>query len=224
MEGSKVARLTRRRVHVQIGAMLASFAVAGCLVACSPVHPGAAATVGHTRISVAQVRAATKVSLAAQDLSAAPAPDSPDAERAALTTLIRNHLLADAAAAKQVTVSEGDVQDLLANLRKSTGSDENTAKNNNIPLASLHQVAYQGLLVNKLEAAVAPGQTDSTALSTALTNYLLTLAKQGGVTVSPRYGAWDPDPAQFGVVAADGFSTAGKAPIAVQSPIAAPAS
>jgi len=146
-----------------------------------------------------------------------PPPRSASGERASLTTLIRNNLLADAAAAKQITVSEGDVQDLLANLRKSTGSDENTAKNNNIPLASLHQVAYQGLLVNKLEAVVAPGQTDSTALSTALTNYLVTLAKQRGVTVSPRYGAWDPDPAQFGVVAADGFSTAVKAPIAVPS-------
>ena len=205
-------------------ALVSALAALVAMTACGPVHTGAAATIGHTRISVAQVQAATKATLADSGSGAAPAADSPDAERASLTTLIRNHLLADAAAAKQVTVSEGDVQDLLANLRKSSGSDENTAKNNNIPLASLHQVAYQGLLVNKLEAAVAPGQTDSTALSTALTNYLVTLAKQRGVTVSPRYGAWDPDPAQFGVVAADGFSTAGTAPIAVQSPIAAPAS
>ena len=198
-------------------AVASALAALVAVTACGPVHTGAAATVGHTRISVAQVRAATKASLAAAGTSDAPQADSPDFERASLTTLIRNHLLADAAAAKKVTVSEGDVQDFLAKLRTTNGSDENTAKNNNIPLSSLHQVAYQGLLVDKLEASVAPGQTDPTVLSKALTNYLVTLAKQRGVTVSPRYGAWDPDPAQFGVVAADGFSTAVKAPIAVPS-------
>lgn len=196
-------------------AVASALAALVAVTACGPVHTGAAATVGHTRISVAQVQAATKATLAASDPSAAPAADSPDAERASLTTLIRNDILIDAAAAKKVTVSEGDVQDLLTKLRTTNGSDENTAKNNNIPLSSLHQVAYQGLLVNKLEASVAAGQTDPTAQQTALTNYLVTLAKQRGVTVSPRYGTWDP--AQFGVVAADGFSTPFKGPIAVQS-------
>jgi len=204
----------------RITAVASALAALVAVTACGPVHTGAAATVGHTRISVAQVRAATKASLAASDSGA----DSPDAERTSLTTLIRDDILGDAAAAKKVTVSEGDVQDFLANLRKTNGSDENTAKNNNIPFSSLHQVAYEGLLVSKLEKSVAPGQTDPTALSTALTTYLVALAKERGVTVSPRYGAWDPDPTKFGVVAADGFSTAGKAPIAVQSPIAAPAS
>jgi hypothetical protein len=208
-----VPRITATTSRAVVSALAALVAV----TACGPVHSGAAATVGHTRISVAQVRAATKASLAGGGPGAAPAADSPDAERAALTTLIRDDLLVDAAASRKVTVSEGDVQDFLSTLRQTNGSDENTAKNNNIPFSSLHQVAYEGLLVDKLEKSVAPGQTDQTALQTALTNYLVALAKQRGVTVSPRYGAFNPDPHTFGVVAADGFSTPFKSPIAVPS-------
>ena len=196
-------------------AAAAAVAALAAVTACGPVHSGAAATVGHTRISVAQVQAATKASLAASGANGGPTADSPDAERTALTTLIRTDVLNAAAVVKKVTVSEGDVQDFLAKLRGTNGTDEDTAKNNNIPFASLHQLAYQGLLVQKLEQSVAPGQTDATAMQTALSNYLIALAKQRGVTISPRYGTWDP--AQFGVVAADGFSTAVKSPIAVPS-------
>jgi hypothetical protein len=199
-------------------AVASALAALVAVTACGPVHTGAAATVGHTRISVAQVRAATKASLAASGTSA----DTPEAERAALNTLISNDMLSDAAAAKNVTVSEGDVQDLLVRLRAAYGSDEGAAAQLGVPVASLHDFLHQGLFKYRVEQSVAPGQTDPTALLAALTNYEITLAKQRGVTVSPRYGAWDP--AQLGVVAANGFSTPFKAPIAVQSPIAAPAS
>jgi len=201
-------------------ALASALAALVAVTACGPVHTGAAATVGHTRISVAQVQAATKANQAAGGTSGTPADD----ERAALSTLIRDDLLVDAAATKNVSVSEGDVQDFLAKLRGANGTDEQTAANNNIPFSSLHEVAYQGLLVDKLEQAVAPGQTDATALQTALTNYLVALSKQRGVKVSPRYGAWDPDPTKFEVVADDAFSTPFKGSVALQSPIASPAS
>ncbi|HEY5049775.1 MAG TPA: hypothetical protein VII50_02660 [Acidothermaceae bacterium] len=122
-----------------------------------------------------------------------------------MTQIIRDDLIADAAKAKGVTVTEAEIQSLLAQERQTNGSDEATAKANGIPFAGLHTAVYQALLLNKLITALAPGQTDQTAQSAALTSYLGTIAKQEGVSVNPRYGAWQS--VQFDVVASDAFTS-----------------
>jgi hypothetical protein len=143
-------------------------------------------------------------------------PDRNTAVTSSLTQIIRDDLIADAAKAKGVTVTEAEIQSLLAQERQTNGSDEATAKANGIPFAGLHAAVYQALLLNKLVTALAPGETDQTAQSAALTSYLGKIAKQEGVSVNPRYGSWQSD--QFVVVAGDAFTSP-----ASSAPAAAPA-
>ena len=183
------------------------------LAACSPAHPGAAATIGNTRVSVTALNTAVAQAVLTPDATTGQVPDRATAVTSSLTQIIRDDLIADAAKAKGVTVTEAEIQSLLAQERQTNGSDEATAKANGIPFAGLHAAVYQALLLNKLVTAVSPpGVTDQTAQSAALTTYLGKIAKQEGVSVNPRYGAWQSD--QFDVVAGDAFtSPASAAPI-----------
>jgi hypothetical protein len=186
-------------------------ATVGCLSACGPLHEGAAATVGNTRISVAALNAAVAKATAAP-ASAAPT-DRTTTVQSSLTALIQGDLIADGAKQKGVTVSESDIQAFLATQRKTNGTDAGTAQANGIALSDLHQAVYEALLLNKLIAAVAPGQSDQTAAQTALTDYLGAVAKHEGISVNPRYGAWNVT--QFNVVPSDPFaSPAASVPVA----------
>ncbi len=187
--------------------------IALAVAACNPQHPGAAATVGNTRVSVTALTTAVAVAVTTPDATTGQVPNRSSAVVSSLTQIIRDDLIADAAKAKGVTVTEAEIQSLLAQERQTNGTDAATAKANGIPLAGLHAAVYQALLLNKLVTAVSPpGVTDQTAQSAALTTYLGTIAKQEGVSVNPRYGAWQSE--QFDVVASDAFtSPASSAPI-----------
>ena len=105
--------------------------------------------------------------------------------------------------------------DVLWAPRLAYGSDDQTAQHFGIPISSLHETAYRIVLAGKLEAALAPGQTDPNAQQAALSDYLVALSKQEGISVSPRYGVWD---LAKGVIVSDGFSTPFQGPIPVASP------
>jgi hypothetical protein len=183
----------------------ALIALALAVAACSPEHPGAAATVGHTRVSVTALNTAVAVAVQTPDATTGQLPDRSAAVLTSLTQIIRDDLIADAAKAKGITVTEPEIQSLLAQERQTNGTDAATAKANGIPLSGLHTAVYQALLLNKLVTAVAPGVTDQNAQSAALTTYLGKIAKQEGISVNPRYGAWQSD--QFEVVASDAFAS-----------------
>jgi hypothetical protein len=197
-----VARLTStRRVAGGIGAMIGAVV---CLSACGPMHPGAAATVGSTRISVAELNAAV-----AHDAGGT-APSTPGDRTAAvqssLTTIIQKDLIADAAKAKGVSISEAEIQAWLADQRKTNNTtDEGTAKAANIPFADLHDVVYEGLLQSKLVKAIAGNVTDQTQQGVLFRAYIGKLAKQQGISVNPRYGTWQAD--KFTVVPSNAFSS-----------------
>jgi hypothetical protein len=180
-------------------------ALALAVAACSPQHPGAAATVGNTRVSVTALNTATAITVKTPDATTGQLPDRTTAVQSSLTQIIRDDLIADAAKAKGVTVTEAEIQAFLQQQRQTNGSDAATANANGIPLEGLHAAVYQALLLNKLITAVAPGQTDQTAQSAALTAYLGKIATKEGVSVNPRYGAWQAQ--QFQVVASDAFSS-----------------
>jgi hypothetical protein len=183
--------------------VLAALALA--VAACSPAHPGAAATVGNTRISVTALNTAVAVAVKTPDATTGQPPGRSAAVLSSLTQIIRDDLIADAAKAKGVTVTELEIQSFLAQQRQTTGSDAATAQQNNLPLGGLHAAVYQKLLLDNLLTALAPGVTDQNAQSTALTTYLGKIVKQEGVSVNPRYGAWEP--AGFDVVASDAFAS-----------------
>jgi hypothetical protein len=205
---SAVSRLSSARA---VGIAATAVAAALCLSACGPLHEGAAATVGNTRISVAALNAAVAKATASPTADA-PA-DRTGAVQSSLTALIQAALVADGAKAKGVSVSEADIQSFLAQQRQTNGTDAGTAQANGIALSDLHQAVYETLLLTKLTAAVSAGQTDQTAQQQALTKYITTLANTEGVSVNPRYGVWNL--AQFGVVPGDAFvSPAASAPAA----------
>jgi len=193
-------RFARTAVGVPALAMLV-FAVA----ACSPLHPGAAATVGHTRISVTALNNAVAVAVTTPDSTTGQLPTRPAAVLSSLTQLIDIQLIADAAKAKGVTATEPEVQAALAQARKSTGSDEATATQAQVSLSELHTLVYEYVLRTNLTTALAPGVTDQTAQTAALVAYLGKIAAQEGVSVNPRYGAYDP--AHFQAVASDAFTS-----------------
>jgi SurA N-terminal domain len=182
-------------------AIAAALAVALSASACGPLHEGAAATVGSTRISVAALNSAAAKSGA----TSTGATDRTTVVQSSLTALIQGDLIADGAKKKGVTVSEADIQSFLETQRQTNGSDAATAQANGIALGDLHQAVYEALLLNKLIAIVGAGQADQTAQQKALTVYLGTVATSEGVSVNPRYGAWNPT--QFDVVASDAFSS-----------------
>jgi hypothetical protein len=197
--------VSRKRFARTATGVPALAALALAVAACSPQHPGAAATVGNTRVSVTALNTAVAVTVKTPDANTGQLPDRTTAVQSSLTQIIRDDLIADAAKAKGVTVTEAEIQAFLQQQRQTNGSDAATAKANGIPLAGLHTAVYQALLLNKLITAVAPGQTDQTAQSAALTTYLGKIATQEGVSVNPRYGAWQAQ--QFAVVASDAFSS-----------------
>jgi hypothetical protein len=160
---------------------------------------------------VSALNTAVAVAVQTPDANTGQLPDRTTAVQASLTQIIRDDLIADAAKAKGVAVSETEIQSLLAQERQTNGSDAATAKANGIPLEGLHAAVYQALLLNKLITALAPGQTDQTAQSAALTTYLGKVATQEGVSVNPRYGAWQAQ--QFQVVSSDAFASPVAAPV-----------
>lgn len=197
--------MSRKRVARMATGVPALAALALAVAACSPQHPGAAATVGNTRVSVTALNTAVAVAVKTPDVSTGQLPDRTTAVQSSLTQIIRDDLIADAAKAKGLTVTEAEIQAFLQQQRQTNGSDAATATANGIPLEGLHTAVYQALLLNKLIVAVAPGQTDQTAQSAALTTYLGKIATQEGVSVNPRYGAWQAQ--QFQVVASNAFSS-----------------
>ena len=197
--------MSRKRFARTATGVPALAVIALAVAACSPQHPGAAATVGNTRVSVTALNTAVAVAVQTPDANTGQLPDRTTAVESSLTQIIRNDLIADAAKAKGVTVTEAEIQSLLQQERQTNGSDAATAKANGIPFAGLHAAVYQALLLNKLITTLAPGQTDQTAQSAALTAYLGKIATQEGVSVNPRYGAWQAQ--QFEVVANDPFAT-----------------
>ncbi len=128
------AQVTAR--GVRCGASLAAVAALGLvLTACSPSHPGAAAVVGDTRISVAELQAAlartqadpaAASAVAAVAASAQPTPGSSvgavtQEQRDQLNQLIFYALVVDAAKQQNITATPGDIAALLSSAEKSLG-------------------------------------------------------------------------------------------------------
>ena len=194
-----------RFVRTATGVPALAVAAGMMLAACSPQHPGAAATVGNTRVSVTALNSAVAVAVLTPDSTTGQLPDRPTAVLSSLTQIIRDALIADAAKAKGVTVTEAEVQAFFAKERQTYGTDAATASAAHVPLSALHQLVYENVLLDNLVTALAPNATDQNTQSAALTTYLGKIAEQEGVHVNPRYGAWQSD--QFDVVASDAFTS-----------------
>jgi parvulin-like peptidyl-prolyl isomerase len=134
---------------------LAALAAVGglALSACGAAHPGAAATVGDDRITVAELQALTNRTLADPTFAASSGSDTATVQRQELTDLISHHLLDIAARDKGVTVSEGEVGNTISTVLKQEGSQEALDKDaaaHGIAPDDVHDYFYYATLQTKL--------------------------------------------------------------------------
>jgi foldase protein PrsA len=137
--------------------------------ACDPVHPGAAALVGQTAISVDTLQSLTNRVLAATDAQTRPQVAGDDAalarlQRNILTRLIDNRLIAEAARTLGVAATEGEIDQEQAQLAQQAGGDQQLQQQavlSGIAPSEL-RTALRGLVLgNKIAEAVVADVTVS---------------------------------------------------------------
>jgi parvulin-like peptidyl-prolyl isomerase len=139
-------------------AVAAPFVVA----ACDPVHPGAAAIVGSTAISIDTLQTLTNRVLAATDAQTRPQVAGDDAalaklQRSILSRLIDNTLLARAASKLAVTATEAEIDQEEAQLAQQAGGEqqlEQQAVLSGIPPSDLRTALRSLVIGNKIADAV----------------------------------------------------------------------
>ena len=195
------ARRTRSR-----GLALVPLAAVAVLVlsACDPKEAGAAAIVGPTRITESQVNNDAQSVVSALTQMKAQVPSTDTLLRAQVEFLVDAELVDQAAATKGITITQGQVDALI---EQSGGRETLTQQFVGqqdlwLPPGQLDTLAREFLTQQALGINLAPGKT-SDEQGQAATTYVTDLAKKVGVTVSPRYGVWDPGTLRIAGVAND---------------------
>jgi SurA-like N-terminal domain len=186
-----------RRVASPLLAVVAAGLLAGALAGCNPAEAGAAAVVGDVRITETRVNeGAAEAAEAAATLPDTPenALDSSQFMRENANRLISSVLLTQTAAEEGIVVTQAEVDELLD--QASGGQprpvlEATVAAQLAVPPSELNEFAYDFLTNRKLGQKLVPG-TDVSAQNAAARARVIQTADEVGVTVSPRYGAWDP--------------------------------
>jgi parvulin-like peptidyl-prolyl isomerase len=156
------------------------------LAACNTEQIGAAAVVGDTRITVAELQ--EQVSELADSLpdSAGAIGDQSTAQHTILERMIQSMLLAAVAADEGVEVSEAEIDALIDEQVTSQAPDGDIGPllaQNNLTETSLRPFVRDQLTATKL--------IDELGGQEELVQVLTEKAGEIGVTVSPRYGTWN---------------------------------
>jgi hypothetical protein len=166
-----------RTTRVRLGAVAI---VAGLLGACTPGQVGIAASVGDDRLSVSTLQDRTNRLLrevgARQELSGI-------AQNLALSFFVSSQLVERAAAEQGIEVTAGEVAQAVAAIRSSEQGQEilNGAVNRGVAPSDLDRFVRDALLRERLAAA------------TPLEEALAAAVQGADVSVSPRYGTFDPE-------------------------------
>jgi parvulin-like peptidyl-prolyl isomerase len=169
------------------------------LSACTPSHPGAAAVVGGTRISVSQLQAAVARTVAdpAAASVASPTGDVTTLQRATLSQLIEYNLVDEAAKDKNVTASAGDIATLLASAEKSLGGEsalDSQLEQDGVAVSDKNQFVQNLVLEQKLEAAL----TKSGSINEVHAAHILVASKSLADSILKQVKA---DPSKFAALA-----------------------
>jgi peptidyl-prolyl cis-trans isomerase SurA len=195
-------RIARRRfvpvglTKVGVLALLAT-AVLG-LSACDPKQAGSAAVVGGVRVTESSVYHDASAVLAAFAKAGTPAPTNSTLFRALVDRAIDNQVVAEAAKRQGITVTQGQIDKLIdANGGRVTlTADFATRDGLWLPPGQIDDLARSTLIEVALGNKLVPGG-DSTAVGNAVVAYKVKLAKELGVAVNPRFGAWNPKALQI---------------------------
>jgi SurA N-terminal domain len=210
------ARTRTRRLLVALVVVPLAMAV---LSACgsSGALPGSAAVVGQQTISESSVLADAREVQAYAAANNAQAPDAQALIRAQIQREVSSILYASLAEQHNITVSQGDVDTLIAQAVGASNKDaavQQIALNYGVPPSQFDAYVHDAIVEQKLEAVLAPGKTGDAASAVVL-DALIAEANSLGVQVSPRYGTWNPKTAQVDPPPSDVASSASPSPIPV---------
>ena len=188
MTSKRTARL-RSKAAVTAGLVLAGLVLAACGGA---VAAGSAAVLGDERIPTSEVADQVAQINTARGLPA-------DAANAATTTsviqrLVITNLVEQAAQRLDVTVSDGAVDAELLALEANAGGREAldaALLQSDIPPSAASDQVRVSLLVREMGVVLDPSGDPQTQNS-AVFEYVVALSEELDVSISPRFGTWEP--------------------------------
>jgi SurA N-terminal domain len=168
------------------------------LTACNPMEPGAAAIVGTTRISEQQLAQEVEAILQAQGQPT----DRADASLTSTTLgrMVIIELVRQAAAKAGVAITQGDIDTTFDAYLKETGGQQQVEQvfvQQNIAPSQIEDIIVLNLQAQALGRILLPNG-DAQAQGQELARQLGTFSVEQGTTISPRYGAWEPDTLKIG--------------------------
>lgn len=195
-----------------IVALAASLALAGCA---GLGDAGSAATVGAVQISTEELASQTE---AIQEQRGVPA-GAPDTALTlgVLQRLVITELVAQAAAAQSITVTQGEIDAAIAEFEAQLGGAEALRAaylDSNVPAQGIERQVELSLQVQLLGATLAP-DADPNGQQQAVVQYVTGFGLQEGIEVSPRFGTWDPGTLTVGPLPSDLSTT-----VQVEDPLA----
>lgn len=188
----------RRRVAraAAVGTLLAAVVIG--VSACNARETGSAALVGTFRVTETSVNHDATAVLHAFKEQGAPAPATATLLQTLIDRAVDNELVAQAAKREGITITQGQIDTLIDQNggRAKLNPDFATRDGLWLPPGQIDELARASLIQVALGNKLVPGG-DATAIGNAVTSYKAKLAQQLGVSVSPRYGAWDPKTLQI---------------------------
>jgi len=168
------------------------------LTACNPMEPGAAATVGGTRITEAELANQVEAILKAQGrpLDAADA----DLTTSTLSRMVTVELVEQASAQAGISITQGEIDTALAGYVAQAGSQQEVEKifiDGGIAPAQIESIIVLNLRAQALGQVLLP-DAEPQAQGAELVRQLGQFSIEQGTTISPRYGSWNPVALQVG--------------------------
>ena len=197
-----------RPVRLIAAAAIAALALVGCG---SALSAGSAAVLGKERIATSTVSAQVEELNTARGLPA-------DSVNEALTLatiqrLVVTNLVDQAAERLGVSVSEGAIDTEILALEANAGGREALDESliqSDIPPSTLADQIRVSLQVRQMGLALDPGGDPQTQ-NTAVFEYVVALSEELDVTISARFGTWDPEQLTLGPIP-DDLSTPAASP------------
>jgi hypothetical protein len=197
-----VTRTTLRRRTVRV--LAAGLALTAGLAAtgCEPVKAGAAAVVGQERLATSELHATVEQITEEQEKAGGGHGDAAQLQRQVLTRQIVGVIVDEAAERRDLSVTRGEVDARLDQLAQGVGGREKFEKavvSDGVSPDELPGLIRQTLLIEKLGEQLVPGSGEQVQVQRqqATGRVLTRIAREIGVTVSPRFGTWDPQRAQL---------------------------
>ncbi len=183
------------RLSKAIGAISFLALLAGC--ATNPFQAGAAATIGNHVIKTKEVT--SQLAEIETQLAEAPAqqlqtPSSAQLAQSVLNRLIATDIMGTAVAKLKISVKDSEVSNLRDSIFQQYGEESVTlqlAAQQGVPKSQLDSFFKLVLSQNYIGTTLNPKGSPQKQ-SEAGANYLINLAKSADVSVSPRYGVWNP--------------------------------